>query len=203
MRNPIPRVALILALMTSMAACGEDDEGVDSDEEARRAYLGLDKSIEKSLQLGLAGFSAATSANIPAQSAMGDVTGTIMITGQVDQGASTNKGLRLDVLLTNYSDGPAVTVEGDDIEITYATAPLMLPRLTLSLRDIPTGTFTGTLVGTYQATGDIVGTTTLNLSFSGKLESNGTGGTRRVIGMTTVTGTAVSGEGTFDVNVTI
>ena len=48
------------------AGCGDDDE-IDSDEEARRAYLGLDGSIEKSLALGFAGFNAASSANISPQ----------------------------------------------------------------------------------------------------------------------------------------
>ncbi len=56
------------------------------DDQPRRAYLGLGKSVGQSLQLGFAGFNAASSANIPTQSANGDVAGTLAISGQVDQG---------------------------------------------------------------------------------------------------------------------
>src|SRR5687767_4541413 len=83
-------------------ACG--DEEIDSDEEARRAYLGLDKSIAKSLALGFTGFNAASSANIPTQMTTGEVGGTLEISGQVDQGASANKGMRLQVGMVDFSD---------------------------------------------------------------------------------------------------
>ena len=70
-----------------LGAVGCTDNTVNSDEAARRAYLGLDNSIEKSLNLGFAGFNAATSANIAPQTTTGTTTGMLTVTGQVDQGS--------------------------------------------------------------------------------------------------------------------
>ncbi|MBA3456659.1 MAG: hypothetical protein H0T42_26455 [Deltaproteobacteria bacterium] len=165
--------------------------------------MGLDASIGKSLTLGFAGFNAASSANIPPQMTVGVDTGTLLITGQVDQGASANKGMRLRVGMVGYSDG-VVVLDDENIEITYDTDldPTTQPYLVLSLKNIPTGTLEGTLVGTYHMTGDIVGDATVNLTFAGTLQADGAG-VSRVPGSTTVTGTAVSGEGTYDVNLTL
>lgn len=186
-----------------LTACGDDD--ISSDEQARRAYLGLDNSISKSLQLGFAGFNAASSANIPLQTTAGDASGTLIISGQVDQGSSANKGMRLRVGMATYSDGEiAVGEDEDPVNITYAssTDTTTQPELTLQLRDIPSGTFTGTLVGTFQMTGDLEGDVTLNLALAGDIEDDGTGKVRRVAGSTTVTGTATSGDGSYNVNLT-
>ena len=81
-------LSLVLA-STSLIACGSDD--IDSDEEARRAYLGLHESIGASLQLGFDGFNAASSANIDPQATTGVATGNLTITGQVDQGSSDRR----------------------------------------------------------------------------------------------------------------
>jgi hypothetical protein len=191
----------VLLLSASLVGCGDE---VSSDEQARRAYLGLDKSIEKSLQLGFAGFNAASSANISPQTANGDTTGTLTVSGQVDQGSSANKGMRLRVGMTNYSDG-TVTVDDETVKITYQTATntTAQPALDLSLRNIPNGTFTGTLVGAFQMSEDLEGEVTLNLSMSGMIEDDGTGKVRRKAGSTTVTGTAKSGDGEYQVNVTL
>ncbi len=199
-----------LMLVTALVgACGDGDD-IDSNEEARRAYFGLDGSIEKSLQLGFAGFNAASSANIDPQMVAGDDSGMLTITGQVDQGSSDNKGMRLRVGMVDYYDGEVSVAQVDDddvilINLTYDTDldPALQPLLDLKLANIPTGTFTGTLVGSYAMEGDLEGTADLNLTFAGKLMSNGTGGTTRVPLMTTVTGTAKSGDGTFDVNITL
>lgn len=195
---------LILAL--GVAACGSDD--IDSDEEARRAYLGLDLSIEKSLQLGFDGFNAAQSANIPPQMAAGAAGGTLTISGQVDQGSSDNKGMRLRVGMVGYTEGvQEIEFEGDTVEVdlTYDTTDVveMQPALDLSLRNIPNGTFTGTLTGTYVMRGDIEGEATLSLMFSGQIKDDGAGKTIRTPGTTMITGTAVSGDGTFNVNITL
>lgn len=197
-----------LALLVLLAACGDGGD-IDSNEEARRAYYGLDASIEKSLTLGFAGFNSATSANIAPQAGVGDAGGTLTISGQVDQGASANKEMRLRVGMVDYTDGDVVIHEdgADDIivNITYDTnADVTLqPYLQLSLRNIPDGTFTGTLTGVYTMAGDLEGEAELDLAFSGKLMSNGAGGTARVPLMTTVTGTAKSGDGTFAVDLTL
>lgn len=196
-------------LVTALVGACSDGDDIDSNEEARRAYFGLDGSIEKSLQLGFAGFNAAQSANIDPQMMAGDDSGMLTITGQVDQGASANKGMRLRIGMVDYYDGEiTIEQEGDDvvlINLSYDTdADVNLqPLLDLKLANIPDGTFTGSLTGSYIMDGDLDGKTKLNLTFAGKLMSNGAGGTTRVPLMTTVTGTAKSGDGTFDVAITL
>lgn len=197
-------LALSLLAATGSSGCGDDD--VSSNEQARLAYIGLDASVGKALVLGFAGFNAASSANIPPQATTGIVTGTLTITGQVDQGASTNKGMRLRVGMVGYSDGPA-QIPGQDrvVGVTYFTSedPAGQPELVLQLRDIPNGTFTGSLVGPFRMVGDLDGVVILDLSMSGVIEEDGAGGTRRQPGTTIITGTARSADGTYQVNVTI
>lgn len=195
------RCVVALTLLSAAASCGSDE--VDSEEAAREAYLGIDAAIEKSLRLGMDGYNAATSANIPAQTTMGDRSGTLTVSGQVDAGVSPNKEMRLRIGLVDYSDAP------DDAEVVVvydtSTDATMQPALTLSLRDIPDGTFTGTLLGDFQMMGDLEGTVTLNLTLTGDLEADPMDTTklRRVVGSTMVTGTATSSYGTYDVNVTL
>ena len=210
MNRPASLLA-VLGFTTFLAAgvlgCGSDN--VSSDEQAELAYLGLDQAVEKSLALGFAGFNTASSANISQQQGAGSAAGVLLITGQVDQGSSSNKGMRLRMGLAGYSDGP-VSLPAEDgkagtpYSITYATSSdtTAQPEITLSLRNIPTGTFTGTLIGTFQMQGDLEGNVALDLTLSGELESDGSG-TRRKAGTTHVTGTAVSGDGEYQVDVTI
>ena len=199
------RLALACSLaLLAVGACSDDD-AIDSDESARRAYLGLDGSIAKSLTLGFAGFNAATSANIDPQMAAGDTAGTITITGQVDQGASTNKGMRLRVGMVDYDDGPFVVGPDDETaQIAYDTDAVVdtQPYLELQLRNIPAGTFTGALTGTYHLSGALSGDVMLNLQMMGNLQAAGTG-TERMPGSTTVTGTATSGDGVYNVALTL
>ncbi len=196
------RRALVLSLALALVgpACG--DEGVSSEEDARAAYIGMDGVIAKALTLGMQGFNEASSANIPPQSGTGDVMGTIDISGQVDMGASDNKGLRLNIALVDYLD--EIPEPDEELMVIYDTDPeAELPYLQLSLRNIPDGTITGTLTGDFLMTGDLEGVVTLNLMLSGNIQDDGTGGVERVPGSITVTGTATSDAGTYDVNVTI
>lgn len=197
-------ISLVLPLSILSGACGGDDS-VDSDEEARRAYLGLDNSIEKSLNLGMDGYSAADNANIPDQSGVGEVDGTIVVSGQVDAGVSNNKEMRLYIEMVDYNDGPFAIDEDSDeeLDITYNTDAAALPYLELSLRDIPNGTFTGTLTGDYTMDGDLEGEVTLELTMSGEIMGPDIDTITRVEGTTHVTGTASSGDGTYDVDLTI
>jgi hypothetical protein len=198
-------LSLLLATAPLFAACSDGDD-IDSDEEARRAYFGLDESIGKSITLGFAGFNSASSANIAPQADVGIAGGMLTISGQVDQGSSNNKGMRLKVGMVNYTDGKVI-IDGEelDIDVTYNTAtdPALQPALTMSLKSIPTWTLEGTLVGDYTMTGDLDGTATLNLTFTGKLMDAGGGKVARVPGMTHVTGTADNGDGMFLVDVTL
>lgn len=201
-----------LFALVLLGACSDDD-AIDSNEQARRAYLGLDPSVLKSIQLGFDGFNAASSANIDPQVDDGDAAGTLTITGQVDQGASANKGMRLHVGMVDYSDGEFTVIvnEGEDsedevtVDLTYDTSDVeeTQPALELQLRDIPTGTLEGTLVGDYALSGDLEGTVTLDLTFAGQLEDLGNDVVGRVVGSTTVTGTATSGDGVYAVDLTI
>lgn len=169
--------------------------GVSSEEQARRAYLGLDTHIDKSITLGFLGFNAASSANISPQMTKGTAAGTLTISGQVDQGNSANKGMRLVEDLVGYSD---------DGVLIYATDATKRPALTMSLKGIPSGTMDGTLSGTYNMTGELVGVVTLSLAFAGQLQPTTADMTKpeRKPGTTHITGTAVSASGTYNVDIT-
>jgi hypothetical protein len=183
--------AVVVAVF-ALAACGDD---VSNPEEARRAYLGLDASIEKAIALGFAGFNSAQSANIDAQMTTGTMAGKLVVTGQVDQGTSENKGMRL---LTEY------TAYSDDGKLNYTTTAGALPMLTMQLKKIPTGTLDGTMVGTLTMAGEIKGSVTLNLAFTGTLQPDPNDMTKviRKAGTTHITGTATSPAGTYAVDVT-
>ena len=73
----------------------------------------------------------------------------------------------------------------------------------MTLNNIPNGTFIGDLVGTFLMEGDLEGEVTLDLVFDGELQADGNDGTERAPGTTTVTGTAVSGNGTYEVDLTL
>jgi hypothetical protein len=177
---------------------------VNSDEQARRAYLGLDKMIGKAMALGFKGFNEAGSANIPTEQTTGDDGGTLTVTGQVDQGSSANKGMRLLIALNAYSDGPVILDGGEKVNVVYHTDAGAEPHLDMQLKGIPTGTLSGTLVGDFGMEGDLQGSVNLNLSMSGQLESAGDGGTQRKPGSTTVTGTATNpAGGSYSVNLTL
>jgi hypothetical protein len=203
MRNLI-YASLVISSLGLTVGCGGDDE-VDSDEQARRAYLGLDDSIAKSITLGFAGFNAANSATIDPQTAAGTKAGTITVTGKVDQGSSANKGMRLDVGMVAYDDGDVpINEDGDTVHIVYDTSTDVLnqPHLDMQLKNIPTGTLDATLtsntsmLGVYTLSGDIEGTLTLNLTIAGTLMAGATAGeVLRVPGTTTVTGTATNSDG--------
>jgi hypothetical protein len=183
--------AIFLAAVVAVSACGSDS--VASVEDARNAYLGLDLAIDKAITLGFAGFNSASSANISPQTTNGTTSGTLTVTGQVDQGASANKGMRLFTAFANYSDAG---------QISYNTSSVALPALNMMLLNIPAGTLTGTLVGKVTMTGEEEGDLVLNLSFAGEIQL-GTGGlVERKPGTTRITGTATSAAGTFTVDVT-
>ena len=198
----VSKLAWLAVLGSCLAACSNDS--VSSDEQAKQAYLGLDPSIGKSITLGFAGFNTASSANISAQTAAGDVGGTLTITGQVDRGQSANKNMRLYVGMAAYTDG-LQTADDQSVAIAYATStdPTMQPYLAMMLMGIPTGSVTGTLTGVYEMTGDLVGEVTLNLAFSGTLEAGPNNTVVRTVGTTTVMGTAASNGGTYTVMVTL
>jgi hypothetical protein len=179
-------------------ACGGS---VNSDLQARQAYQGLDEAIQKCMTLGFAGFTAANNANIPAQSTDGGLTGTLTVSGQVDQGSSANKGMRLDVAMDNYSDGEVTIDDNPAVAIAYRTDAGAPPQLDMQLKNIPDGTFTGTLAGVFEMDGDLEGVVQLDLAMSGNIQDAGPGVIREP-GTTTITGTAKSGSGEYQVNVT-
>lgn len=197
--------SFLLVISMVLGACGGGK--VNSDDAAAMAYRGLDSAVDRGMKLGLQGFNQATSANIDPQSEAGDLAGTMTITGQADQGASANKGLRLAMLLVGYEDiGDADTDTNSEVLITYDTDPNALPALDLQLKNIPNGTVDGTLVGDFALSGDLTGTVTLDLAISGTIveDSANPGYVRRQALSTTVTGTATNDSGgVYDVNVTL
>lgn len=204
MHRPIAMLVIAATAVLSSACGGQ----VASEQEARIAYLGVDQVVSKVLALGFAGFRAASSANIPTQSDDGDESGTIVVDGQVDQGSSDNKGMRLDVALDEYSDGTIDDPEtdGDDeIAIVYATAEDAPLDVDLDLRDFPDGTLEGSLSGVVVMSGDLEGDLELSITLAGEIEEDpdSAGDTIRVVGSTEVTGTASNANGTFDIDTTI
>ena len=179
-----------LTVLAAFSACGNN---VNSTEDAKKAYMGLDPSVDKAITLGFAGFNAASSANIDPQSADGGFSGTMTVTGQVDQGVSANKGMRLFDALTNYSD---------DGQIKYSTDQAALPALNINLKGIPSGTLDGSLNGSFMMSGALTGQVSLTLTFAGQIEPGADGGVERKAGTTHITGTATSPAGTYSVDVT-
>jgi len=188
MRLSQTTVALVLL------ACGCGNGSVHSDADAMKSYLGLDASIDKAIGLGFDGFnSPSTGANIMPQTANGTVTGTLTVTGQVDQGTSNNKNMTLNTDYKMYSD---------DGKVTYDAAAGALPVLAMSLKGIPTGTLSGSLNGALVMTGDLKNSVTLALTFTGTLQAGANNTVVRAPGTTHITGTATSDYGTYAVDVT-
>ncbi len=186
--------AALLALLTT--ACNPN---VNSERDAARAYLGLEAGITRAVNLGMDGYNSASSANIAPQIADGDLGGTMTVTGQVDQGQSDNKELRLQVALVGYLDD---TTDGDTpFAIIYDTDPTAPPELDVSLRGIPDGTLEATLAGDFAMTNDLEGVVTLDLAITSEIEAGPDGiGVVQKAGTAQVTGTATSGFGSYDVN---
>jgi hypothetical protein len=180
-----------------LAACHPK---VSNDADARYAYLGLDSAVDRAMNLGMDGFNAASSANIDDQQGAGDADGTMVVSGQVDQGASDNKELRLEVAFSGYRD-QAVDDDGNDILTVYDT-PDSLVQLDISLKGIPDGTFDGTFVGTVVMSDGLEGDLDLDLALAGSLQAGAGDDVERVPGSTTITGTATSDYGVFDVDLT-
>lgn len=191
------------ACLVLLTACGGK---VSSEEEAEMAYLGLDRAVQRAMDLGFDGFSAADSANIDPQTGAGDESGTMTISGQIDQGASDNKGMRLDVVLEEYQDLVDLDEDEDsEVVVTYWTdAEEALPYFDLRLRNIPDGTFDGSFSGTFLMEGDLEGDVTIAVDIDGALQSDGADGTERAPGTVSVIGTAIGpGGGEFDIDITL
>ncbi|HEY0134842.1 MAG TPA: hypothetical protein VGB85_12200 [Nannocystis sp.] len=188
----------VLALALSLVHCGGGKEGaVDDPVSAELSYIGLDRAIDRAIDLGFDGFNAADSANIPEQTDAGELTGRMIVNGKVDQGASTNKNMSLNVtLVDDYSDA---VLEGER-EVVYNGGPALLD---LSFKGLPTATFTGSLHGSFAMTGDLAGEVTLDLQLTGETEAGAGDIIVRKPGTIRVIGTASSDYGVFDVDVSL
>lgn len=196
LRRSILALFGLVPLLVVVPACG--GSGVSDEDGARLAYVGLDPSVDKIIDLGFKGFSEASSANIPTQMGTGAVSGTLAVGGKVDQGASNNKEMTLDVAYANYSNGAVANEDIDDI--VYVSSAGVVADL--SLKGLPNANLTGTLSGSVTMQGGLEGTVTLALSITGQTEDDGTGKIRRKAGTVHITGTATSDYGVFNVDVT-
>ncbi len=151
--------------------------------------------MTQALDLGFQGFAAATSANIPPQSAPGFKGGTISVAGKVDQGSSDNKNMDLTLALIGWTADTAIV-------FNTATDTAAQPKLTLSLKKLPDADLTGTLVGTFAMTGDLEKSVALNLAITGKTMADSNGKIVRKPGSMRVLGTATAGGSAFVVDVT-
>ncbi len=197
------RLTIVLAFVTVVVSCGDGDD-IDTDTEARWAYLGFDRAVDRAINLGFDGFNAASSANIPPQEEDGDVSGTIEVSGQVDQGESDNKEMRLDLTLVEYADDvfddPMTEDVIEELQVVYDTDENDLPSLELSLRNVPDGTFTGTMSGVFLLSGDLDAEATFALTLAGGLQGTADEVVREP-GTLSITGTVTSADGTYDVDV--
>ena len=190
-----------LSLLLAAAAlpafgCGGPDDAVADEESARQAYLGLDRAIDRAIDLGFAGFSAADSANIPEQTDAGELSGRMTVSGKVDQGASSNKNMTLSVTLSeDYSDD---VVTDDELDVVYNGGPATLQ---ISFKGLPDATLeNSSLTGVFEMTGDLAGTVELDLAITGMTQAVGDA-IVRAPGTIRVVGTATSKYGVFAVDV--
>jgi hypothetical protein len=196
LKRPILARAAACSLLSFMVVGCQPDDGVADPEAARRAYLGLDRAVDRAIKLGFDGYNAASNANIPEQMEAGELSGTMVVGGKVDQGASDNKEMDLQVTITDYSDGP---VE-DMFDVVYDGGPALLD---LSLRDLPDGTVTGNFSGEFAMSGELAGAVALDLAITGETEEAPDGTIRRKAGTIHVTGTASSDYGVFMIDVSL
>ncbi len=179
----------------ALATTGCNRGALDNEVAAEIAYLGLDRAVDRMIKLGFDGFNAADSANIPPQSEAGDESGTMDVSGKVDQGASANKGMQLNVALTDYSDGPV-----QDTAVLYNGGPI---QADFSLKGLPDADLSGSLSGVFTMEGDLAGAIELDLAITGTTQDSGGGVIARVPGSIRVVGTATSDYGVFDVDVSL
>lgn len=192
-RRTLLGLAPVAVLVLTTTGCNRG--ALDNEVAAEVAYLGLDRAVDRMIKLGFDGFNAADSANIPPQSEPGDESGTMDVSGKVDQGASANKGMQLDVALSDYSDGPV-----QDTAVLYNGGPI---QADFSLKGLPDADLSGSLSGVFTMDGDLAGTIELDLAITGTTQDSGGGVIARVPGSIRVVGTATSDYGVFDVDVSL
>jgi len=194
----LPRRSLLClsVLALSLVQCGGGPNGaVDDELEAELAYLGLDRSIDRAIDLGFKGFNEAKSATIPEQSEAGELSGTMIVNGKVDQGSSSNKNMDLNVTLRDdYAD----TVLEGERAVVYNGGPA---QLALSFKGLPNATFSGTFTGSFVMTGDLASSVGLDLQLTGETEAGAGTMIVRKPGTIHVLGTATSDYGVFNVDV--
>lgn len=187
----------VLTLALSLVDCGGDEGAVNDPVSAELSYIGLDRAIDRAIDLGFDGFNAADSANIPEQTDNGELTGRMVVNGKVDQGSSNNKNMTLNVtLMGGYSD----TVLEGEREVVYDGGPALLD---LSFKGLPSATFTGMLRGSFVMTGDLAGEVALDLQLTGETEAGAGDIIVRKPGTIRVVGTASSDYGVYDVEVSL
>jgi hypothetical protein len=167
--------------------------------EAASAYFGLEEAVYRAVDLALVGLNGASSANLPAETGNGDISGTLTVTGHVDQGVSDNKTMNVATAFMVYQDRLPTAEGGAASGITYDTDAVSLPMLSILLRNIPNGSFTGSLSGALHMSGKLNGDVVLVLAINGSVEPvpGMPGKIQRVPGTTYVTGTATSDYGTY------
>jgi hypothetical protein len=186
-----------LGHVLAIPGCGRPPgDEIDNEGSARLAYLGLDRGVDRALKLGFDGYNAASNANIPEQSEPGDLSGMMVVGGQVDAGVSNNKEMRLLVTLEgDYADGAV-----EDLDVAYNGGPA---NLDLSMQGLPDATLAGTLSGSFVMSGGLAGNIALDLQITGTTEEAPDGTIRCNAGTIRVVGTATSDYGVFDVDVSL
>jgi hypothetical protein len=184
-------LAFVLVFVAAAAGCSSTDNTANS--EAMEAYLGLDSSVEKALDLAFVGINNAVTENIGPGTLGGDAKGTLVVAGQIDQGTGLTKTVRVDASYNGYSDDGAAI---------YTTDPASPPLLTLEV-SYQDGSLTGRYLGQFTMSGALAGPLTLDIAINGYVQSAGkTGGIERAPYSTQIHGTAVSDYGSYLVDFT-
>jgi hypothetical protein len=189
--------SVLAAVFATVAAAGCSDSPSTDGGPAQTAYLGVDAALVRAIDISLSSIEETmTTPNIPPQTLGGMAHGSLTIKGQVDQGQSVDKTIRADTAFSGFSD---------DGFVVYDTDPAQAPLLALDLRDLPYGTYSGTWDGVFTMSGGLQHTMTVKLTITGQVQPVGTveiTGFTRVPYSTSISGTAVSDYGTYDVGFT-
>jgi hypothetical protein len=181
----------VCVFLAAAAGCSSGDDTANS--QAMDAYLSLDSSLEKALDLAFVGINNAVTENIGPGTIGGDAAGTLVVVGQIDEGTALTKTVRVDANYNGYSDDGA---------IIYTTDPASPPLLTLAA-SYADGSLTGRYLGVFTMSGALAGPLTVDIAINGFIESAGrNGGIERAPYSTQIQGTAVSDYGTYRVDLT-
>jgi hypothetical protein len=172
-----------------LVGCGSDT----INQRAQTVYVEIQDVIYDSMELAFKGFNTATSATVPPQTKTGDNKGTLTVTGQVDQGTSPDKAMKLQLELVDYPSASTTNT-------TFKTGATK-PSLNINLKGIPNGTLDALLSGDFLMSGTLSGTATLSITMTGTLQKDPSNTSKVQPAKYSIKGTTKSDYGTHSVDI--